>query len=57
VLLQAEAERKGAMLIINSNNQHLKKEIQDIKASIDRCITIKELYHEKINFRNKISVL
>lgn len=25
--------------------------------SIDRCVTIKELYNEKINLRNKVSIL
>lgn len=28
-----------------------------MKTSIDRCVTIKELYNEKTNLRNKISIL
>jgi hypothetical protein len=35
----------------------LKKEIAVLKSSIDRCVTITELYNEKINLRNKISSL
>ncbi len=56
-LLKEEAERKENSLSSNPNNQHLKKEIEALKSSIDRCVTIKELYNEKINLRNKISSL
>lgn len=55
--LKIEAERKENSLITNPNNQHLKKELEALKVSIDRCVTIKELYNEKINLRNKVSVL
>lgn len=55
--LKVEAERKENSLITNPNNQHLKKELETLKVSIDRCVTIKELYNEKINLRNKVSIL
>jgi hypothetical protein len=55
--LKIEADRKENSLITNPNNQHLKKELEALKVSIDRCVTIKELYNEKINLRNKVSVL
>ena len=55
--LKVEAERKENSLITNPNNQHLKKELEILKVSIDRCVTIKELYNEKINLRNKVSIL
>lgn len=35
----------------------MRKELANIKNSIDHCVTIKELYNEKINLRNKVSTL
>ena len=35
----------------------MRKELSNIKNSIDHCVTIKELYNEKINLRNKVSTL
>lgn len=55
--LKVEAERKENHLVTNPNNQHLKRELEVLKVSIDRCVTIKELYNEKINLRNKVSIL
>lgn len=55
--LKLEAERKENSLVSNPNNQHLRKELENLKQSIDRCVTIKELYYEKINLRNKVSIL
>ena len=55
--LKVEGERKENSLITNPNNQHLRKELANIKNSIDHCVTIKELYNEKINLRNKVSTL
>ena len=55
--LKVEADRKEKSLVANPNNQLLRKELDDLTASIDRCVLIKELYNEKINLRNKVSAL
>jgi hypothetical protein len=44
-------------LQVNSNNLNLKEEVKTLKSAIDRAVTIKELYNEKISLRNKISTL
>jgi hypothetical protein len=42
---------------MNPNNQHLKKELQTIEKTLNQVKTIKDLYGEKIDYRNKISEL
>ena len=52
-----ERERKENSLALNDKNLNLKQEVETLKSSIDRTVTIKELYQEKINQRNKIMTL
>ena len=55
--LKIEAERKENSLASHPNNQHLRGELRTLTTAIDRCVKIKELYYEKINLRNKVSIL
>lgn len=41
----------------NESNKEANKEVEKLKRSVNHCETIKELYYEKINSRNKISNL
>lgn len=43
--LKVEAEKKENSLVTNPNNQLLRRELENLKTSIDRCVTIKELYN------------
>ena len=42
---------------MNPSNQHLKNELQAVEKSLNKIQTIKDLYIEKIESRNKISFL
>ena len=55
--LKHEAEKKENTLAVNPNNLSLKKELETMRKEIGHCSTIKELYYEKINYRNKIQIL
>jgi len=43
--------------VVNQNNQHVRNEIKTSKKQIEHCSVIKQLYHEKMNYRNKIHTL
>ena len=55
--LKEEIEKKENKLAGNESNKEANQEVVKLKKSVARCETIKELYHEKINYRNKIDNL